>query len=508
MKIKNLILFFTLHLSCTSLWTDSIPPARDTYQELNKTAPFAVSFGCAMSQTHDSQNTCHPDAISKQLQKLSQKNEPYAYLTDKDHIGYTLRALPNVKCCQCNTEIQPTKLDLQKDKVLISILVHDAAAQKNASKLTLTRCPSCDGQLIEQPRKKITLTPAHQQAMIAQINYLGVKNQIGCTNSDLATYRVSAEASDVLKPNSTEIDPLKIQEQAQFFAQFGNALLFGHHYGNPQAIPDLFEKPQHAEWFANYFVEIIKACPNITHVCPISQPVAFSYRVTRGTLPPFSCNMSQAEYLDNINKAQVLACQKIKEFNPNIKVLMSHQWKPMKPYHSIFSPWYALEKFICYLADRKYNGDFVRIFTPHQDKFDGIALSVYPAIYFNGWIPTGNNCADNFNEQDALDTILQTHQAFPNKPIYIVETGCNTQDPEKKKAFIDMMLHVCKIARDKNVDVRGIYFWSHTNDPEFYSEWNFLPGSTHFSPFDKLDPENSEGSINAGGMYLKEILKP
>ena len=509
MKRINISLFLALSFSFASLVAEQFPSARQTYQELNKTAPFVVSFGTAMSQTHHSANTVHPDAMRERLQELAIKSEnSFKFLTDKERIGYVLRALPEVICSKCGLHIQPTKLDLINDKTLIQSLLADATQQKTAKKLTLTLCPSCDGALIEQPRKTITLTPAHQQAMITQIDYLGVKNQASCTQHGLPTYRISWEASDVLKQNSTEIDPVKVQAQAAFVAQMGNPLLFFHHYANPQTIPDLFEKSEHATWFANYCAEMIKACPNVTHVCPISQPVAFSHRVTRSTLPPFACSISQAKYLDNINQAQILACQKMKKINPNLKVLMSHQWKPMKPYHSMLSPWYALEQFICYIANQKYNGDFVRIFTPYQNEFDGIALSVYPAIYFNGWVPQGSNSCGTFNQQDALDTIMQIHYAFPTKDIYIVETGCNTKDPEQKKAFIDMTLHVCKIAREKGVNIKGVYFWSHTNDSEFYSEWNLQPGSTNFSPFETIDPTNPEGSINAGGLYLKEIVKP
>ncbi len=492
-----------------STFADICPPAKQTYIELNQKAPFVISFGCSMSQTHHTANTIHPDWLSQKIQNLAmESNNSLEFLIHKNHIGYVMRALPDSICSTCHTIIQPTKLHLINDKEFIKKLLIDASHQKNESKLTLTQCPLCSGKLIEQNRKEITLTQSHQQAMIDQINYLGVKNQIACTNFNLPTYRFSIEAADVLKQNSTEIDPLKMAHQANFIAQMGNPLMFLHHYAHPQTISDLFEKSEHAAWFANYCTEIIKACPNVTHICPISQPVALSHRVTRSTLPPFKTNISQAAYLNNINQAQVLACQEMKKINPNLKVLMSHQWKPFKPYHSMLSPWYALEKLACMFADKMYNGDFVRIFAPHQDIFDGIALSVYSALSVDKWIPVGNNCDGIFNKEDALEAIMQTHYAFPKKDIYIIEAGCNTKDPENKKAFIDMMLHVCKIAQNRGVNIKGLYFWGHTNDPEFYYEWNFQPESTHFAPFDLLDPQNPEGSVNAGGVYLKEILKP
>ncbi len=509
MKKINLALFLTINFSFAALFTSKIHSAREIYQELNNQSPFVISFGTSMSQTHHNANTVHPYWMRERLQKLAfESGDPLKYLKNSQHLCYVMRALPDAICSKCSKTIQPTKLDLIKDKILISLLLHETATHKNATKLTLSICPECNGALIEQSQDPIILTPEHQQAMIEQIDFLGVKNQKSCTKFGLPTYRMSLEASDVLAQNSTEIDLEKAQLQAQFIQKMGNPLLFFHHYANPQIIPDLFEKSEHAAWFANYCAEIIKLSPNITHACPISQPVAFSHRVTRGTLPPFTCSISQREYLNNINNAQVLACKKMKEINPNLKVLMSHQWKPMKPYHSMLSPWYALETLICYIADRMYNGDFIRIFAPHQNNFDGIALSVYSALYFDRWTPKGSNCSGEFNEQDALEAIMSTHQAFPNKDIYIVETGCNTKDPVRKKEFIDMMLCVCKIARDRGVKIKGIYFWAHVNDPKFYSEWNLQPGSTNFSPFDSLNPEHPCDSINAGGLYLQEILKP
>ncbi|OGB86101.1 hypothetical protein A3J41_00105 [candidate division TM6 bacterium RIFCSPHIGHO2_12_FULL_38_8] len=478
-------------------------PTSTFYRELNAQSPFVVSCGCAMSQTHHSANTAHPDAVLASLQKTSKTHkDSQGFLTHKDRIGYVRKSLPNITC-PCGFKFNP--LSEPDQKILTKVMLELTIQGPNQA--MILNCPNCRDVIKTDPRQEIKLTAAHQQAMLSQIEFLGVKNQAACTNNGLPTYRISLEASDVLTQNSTDIDPAKLKTQAAFLQCLGNPLVFCHHYANPQAIPDLFEKAEHAAWFAKYCASIAQASPQITHICPISQPVGFAHRVSRGSLPPFKINIALAEYLKNITNAQVQACQEMKKINPNLKVLMSHQWKPMKPLHGIFSPWYALEKLICTIADRMYNGAFVKMLQPHQDLFDGIALSIYPALYFNGWVPSGDNCAGNFSADDALEAIMQTHTKFPTKDIYIVETGCNTADPETKKAFIDMTLHVCKIAREKNVSIKGVYFWGQTNDPEFYSEWNLPQGSTNFAPFDKLDPANPCGSVNASGLYLQEILK-
>lgn len=518
MKRRITSLLLTLLLSCGSIFAGKfnasagcdnalIRPAQQTYQELNQADAFAVSIGLSMSQTHHSTNTAHPDFMQKKLQELTLLSpNPMFFLSLSDHIGYVLRALPVLICSNCGTNINPAILHVKNDEKIITQLLNDIIVNRAQEKLTVKTCPSCQGQLTEQTRKEIKLTPAHQQAIIDQLNYLGVKNQASCTKHNLPTYRISIEASDILVQNSTEIDAVKLQAQAEFLQKLGNPLIFCHHYSNPQSIPNLFEKEEHIEWFANYCAQVIKSSPHVTHACPISQPVAFSHRVTRGTLPPFTCTISQANYLKNINMAQIAACKKMKEANPNLKVLMSHQWKLFKPLHSRLNPWYALEYIVCSIADRMYNGNFVTIFQPYQDLFDGIALSVYPALKFNGWIPQGDNCSGYFNYEDTIETIMQTHRAFPTKDIYIVETGCNTIDPQLKKEFIDMTLQACKKARENGAPVKGVYFWSHTNDPEFYSEWGLQQGTTNFSPFDRLEITNPCSSINASGIYFKEIL--
>lgn len=486
------------------------PYAKDTYAILNQDPenPFVLSFGTSMSQTEHTNNTVHPYFIRKQLQKLAQNNSnPKTYLSHKDRIGYLLRSLPIITCQDCQTTINPSDLEPITDSELISNIIDELMHNLSETHLTLKQCPNCHGNVTELPQKRALFTDNHKQAMLEQIQMLGVTNQTSCSQYNLPNYRLSIEACDVLQDNSTDIDFEKLQTQAIFLQSIGNPLLFCHHYANPQAIPDLFEKHEHVEWFANYCSAIVSASPHITHICPISQPVAFFNRVTRNNVPPFQCSVSFSDFLKNITDAQVAACKKMKSVNPHLKVLFSHQWKPMKPKHAFGDPRRILELLVCTIADRIYNGAFVKMLQPCQDDFDGIALSVYPAMYFNLWTPEGTNHAGYFNADDALEAIMETHKAFPNKDIYIIETGCNTTDPQTKKDFIDMTLHVCKTARDQGVSVKGVYFWGHTNDPLFYTEWNMLPGTTNFAPFDDLNTENPCASINAAGLYMKNILQ-
>ena len=134
-----------------------------------------------------------------------------------------------------------------------------------------------------------------------------------------------------------------------------------------QSIPNLFEKEEHARWFANYCAQVVASSPQITHVCPISQLVAFGTRVKRQMLPPFQAAVDQEVYFNNIVQAHIQAYKKIKAINPNIQVLVSHQWKPMKPKHGLTDPRGMLEALICKIASRMYNGKFVSLYaTPYR----------------------------------------------------------------------------------------------------------------------------------------------
>ncbi len=491
---------------------NQFPSGKETYRSLNQDPnnPFVISFGTSMSQTNNTAtNTTNKNFISSQLQTLAQEQkDPQAWLGHSKRIWYVLRSLPAVTCSYCKVSTNPEQLNLEHDVATIEFIIKNLAKNKSARTLTMTKCPHCKHSktLKAISTESQTFSQAHKQAMAYQYNYLNLHSQPGCKT--LPSYRISLEACDVLKDGSIEIDPIKLQAQAAFLATFqGNIVAFAHHYSNPQAIPNLFEQAHHIPWFANYCAQLIQSCPQITHICPISQPTAFGYRIARNNdLPPFTCKIDQEQFFINITQAQVEASIAIKKVNPNVKVLVSHQWKPMKTFHKAGDPRQLLEKFICKIAHNMYNGTFVRLIKPFENHFDGIALSIYPPLRFNLWTPQGSNCADSIDAKSALQAIIATSKAFPGKDIYITETGCNTSNPQTKKDFIDMTLYVCKLARAQGIPVKGIYFWGHTNDPLFYTEWNSAPGSTHFGPFDQLDPANPIASINASGLYIKEII--
>ena len=418
------------------------PPARQTFQELNvdQKNPFLMSIGIAMSQMKTTGNILHPAYLEKLLQKKSQADKnPKQWLADRN--GYVVR-----------TALQETEF-----------------------------------------------TQDDEQQLIKQLQILGVYNQPA--TSTMPSYRLSLEIADFVDKYGV-INQEKLLKQAQFLKDLGNPLTIFHHYANPLCKPHLFEKKEDISWFAHICAQLVKECPDLTYVCPISQMMGFGMQVARQKmLPPFSCNIDTDQFLHHIVQAQVAASYAIKKVNPHLKVLISHQWKPMKPAHCIGDPRHALECLICSIADRTYNQKFVQLVKPYIDSFDGIALSLYPALYFDTFTPCGNNCTGILDPQSALEAIIKMHQYFPDKEIHIIETGCNNNDPEIKKQFVDMTLHVCKQARDLGIPVKSCYFWGHTNNP--YFEWNKLPGTSFFGPFENL----SIDSINEYGAYLQSILK-
>lgn len=489
------------------------PSGKESYQLLNSDSenPFAMSVGAAMSQTHETQNTVHPESVLSEIQNVVKKlslEKSTAWLKDKERRWFILRSLPKY-ICENGEEIDPEKLDPIADSHTVNNILEGLAHRRHHKDFAnLEKISDVEGNVVKINKKNAPeFDDAHKQAMISQLQALHVNDQDACLKGDLSNFRLSLEAADVLKEESDQIDPKKLEMQADFINKIGNPLLFFHHYANPISKSHLFEDKKDSKWFANYCAQVLKLSPQVTHVCPISQPVGFSFRVKRETLPPFHTNIDQAKYLENITDAQVQAARAMKAVSPQVKVLVSHQWKSMKPLHTgMVDPRRALELGICKIANKMYNGKFVELITPHAKEFDGIALSIYPAIRFNLWVPDGDNCAGKIDYDASLEAIVETSKAFPGKDIYVVEAGCNTKDPEIKRQFIDMMLHACKVARDKGISVKGLYLWGENNDKDFYSEWNFARGTTDFAPFDKLDPENPIGSINAGGIYIQHIL--
>jgi len=504
---RLLSLWALIAVSCQSLISYDFPPASETYQKLNLTDDFTFSCGTAMSQANPaSRNSMHPTFILSQLQTLAfQQDNPRAWLISPDRIWYLLNALPDITCHNCNITLRSNEFDLIKDQKIISAIIDDVAQHPLALSLKISKCPTCNGAVTLTPKNIPAFQEQEQNQMVQLIDALGVKDQIGCRNGRLPTYRLSVEMSDVLQDNgSGHIDLNKLQKEASWLKKFGNVLAFLSHYTLPLDILDLFESEKGIESFAQYAQEFTKANPQITHICPISQPIAFSFRTARQkNLPPFCSKLTQSELFQNVIKAHVAAYQKIKATNPNVRVMICHQWKPMVPYHSSKDPRYYLEKLICSIAHKMYNSAFVHELKKHSDCFDEIALSVYPPIYFDTWTPRGDNCNGAIDAQYSLEAIMNMHHAFPHKKIIVAETGCNSSDPETQRAYMDMMLHVCDQARQLGAQVDGCFMWTITNDKKYYREWNTKAGSSKFGMFDTLNAS----SINAAGAYLRDTVR-
>lgn len=500
------------------------PSAKDTYKSLNKNPNdrFAVSFGTAMSQTEVTNNTMHPDNMRQYIQagiqraaaakewffkKTTPGQKAYEWL-HKERNWYALNAAKPVHCNSCQATTNPARLSSKHDGQTIDNALHILANNQQASELELNQCPQCQSNDVVQQTKQIPqFTAAHQDAMVAQAKHLGVFDQYGVQNGDRPNYRLSVEMANIVD-DTGKVIPAKLDKQANFLQRFGNLMAFGQHYSKTK--PNQFENKQDIEDFANYSAELIKANPNITHYCPISQVIAMGIRTARQySLPPFTSNMDHNQLLQNLAEAQTASCKAVKKTNPDITTMLSHQYKPFRKTHTFNEnkkKWLQ-ETIACFAANKIYNKPIKDLFQNKQNSFDALALSLYPAMYFNGFEPSGGNCSGTIDPTAALESIMRMHKDFPKKDIYIVETGCNTEDPAKKKEFIDMTLHACKLARDLGAPVKGCYFWAHTNDRDFYTEWNNEPGTSNFSPYDKLDPANPCGSINAGGDYLREILE-
>lgn len=506
-KYFLLLSFFSVSLLAGDIWDySSCPKAKESYKYLmsDPLKPFVMNVGTSLSQTHISENTVHPQFVRQKMLEIAKKMGPIEglkWLKDEKRVWYLLRSIPQYQC-DCGFK---NIAELNNPQRYVAI--HDATYNfMNRKDFELTICPKCHQDITKKEEAKDLFTPEMQDKMATLIHYL---NSDRSRLNQEPNARLSIEISDILKSGTTEIDEAKLNNLVSFINKIGNPMIFFHHYANPMSLPNLFEKESDLEWFANVCAKIIEKLPHITHVCPISQPTGFMFRVTRNQdLPPFEYGTDQDNLLKNIMKASALAAEKMKSVrnktNRDVKlhVLVSHQWKVMIPKHSYYDPRYSLELLVTTIADKMYNGKFVSAIQPYINKFDGIALSVYPALKFDMWKPDGSNVGGVVDYQGSLGAVIETNKVFPDKDIYIVEAGCNNADSKIKKEYIDMMLCVCKRARQIGIPVKSLFFWAITNHSDFYMEWNTAKGTTHFAPFDGMDPD----SINAGGKYIQEII--
>lgn len=488
-------------------------PAALSYKKLRKkNSQFSMGPGMTLSQTmyNTAPTIYEPTYMQSLLHHIAvTKKKTLEWL--KQQRWYTLTCLPQIICnnpiCGKTLNFQNVSdLTTEQQNILLKNIADNLSIVEDP-KLTATICPYCESTNISnKPQLYKQFSKKYQDAMVKQVEGLNVFNQQK-KKFDYPACRMSIELAEILQDGTDQIDYKKLQQLAEFIKDLRNPLLFIHHYTNSQVKPHIFEHEDDIDWFANICAEIVKACPHVTHVCPISQPMGFARKASRNMQPPFSISVGFNKYFNNIVKAQTHAAIKMKQVRPNLQVLLSHQWKPMKPKHTSFGFTNLIERLASKIADMIYNQKLVSSFTPYNKYFDGIALSIYPAIYIDGFKVVGDNCTGKLDPHAALQAIVDTSHAFPDKDIYIVETGCNCPNQSQRKTFIDMTLQICQIAQEMNVPVKTCFFWTLTNDLYFYREWNSPPGSTHFGFYDELDANDPTDSINASGQYLKEILK-
>jgi len=503
--------------------------AVESYKKLNsQNQSFTMGPGVGLPQTvYNTAHTIYNPLYMKNLlyEIAITKKDPYKWLKQQE--WYALTSLPQITCNSCkqtvNFESVAQLNEKQKNFLLLNMVDNLTLTAKE--ELTVSKCPFCgSNNLIFKPQRYKDFTTQYQKAMEQQFEHLDIYKQLNNAEG-LPVCRLSIEIADILQDESDKIDSKKLQDLSQFVGKLKNPLLFIHHYTNPAVKPHLFEKKDDIAWFAHICQEVIKACPNVTHVCPISQPMALVQKVSGGMQPPFSIkdiglmeslkNIFSAklfkvrvnQFIQNVAEAQKQASIKMKQVNPRLKVLVSHQWKPMKPLHTNWGYQYIAENYIITpMGSKVYNQDFVDIFKQQESFFDGIALSIYRALYFDIAKPIGDNTDDILDPHASLEAIVKMNEAFPNKPIYIVEAGLNSTVPQRKREFINMLLHVCSVASSMNIPVKTCFFWGLTNDIYFYREWNKAPGSTHFGFYETLNLNNPTGSITPYGKYFKEII--
>lgn len=488
-------------------------PANVSYQRLNSGGKrFNVGPGIGMPQTvyNTAPTIYNPDDMKYLLYHMlkdMKDSEQFTWLKSQE--WYALTCLPVITCqnpaCSKTINFDTIKdLEYKQINLMLQNMINTIGTPEDLGYITVTKCPYCGGKIKLTPQQYKELTPAKQKDLAVEFLQLGVAKQFAGTQQ-LPTCRVSIDLGTILQDGTTYIDYDKLKELAQFIANLINPLLFIHHYANPAMMPNLFEHESDIAWFANICAEVARACPNVTHICPISQPMGMIEKVSRGMQPPYRLTkgITKAQYSKNIVDAQVQASVEIKRVRPEVKVLLSHQFKQLIPAHYPVTYKYASEFLFTRAGDYVYNQGFIKAFKPYEQYFDGIALSVYPAAIVDTWgVHSNVNLSGMIDPHAALDAVVRTNSAFPDKDIYIVEAGCNSDNPSEKQQYVDMVLHVCDIASYMQIPVKTCFFWSLTDDMNFYREWNQRPGSTYFGFYRTIDPV----TIKPEGRYLQQVI--
>lgn len=302
-----------------------------------------------------------------------------------------------------------------------------------------------------------------------------------------SVYRFSLERS-VLEPKENEFDQSYIQKYRHFIQELKNSgiepMLTIHHFTNPQWFLEKggFEKEENIESFVHFAEKMADSFGDlVVNWITINEPAIYAFQAyLKGLYPPGKKSFHlTGKVLIHLLKAHIRIYERLKAKHPQLQIGISHNFLWVEPY----TPLHPLERAIAhYFSEITHNALFrffqtgifsFRIpFLANVNWQEPMAMQSLDFIgvqyYVTPLVKIGLFSAQSAGREgekimglgarfypEGIEEALN-RASLLNKPIWITETGCDTDQSDYFTKAFSLISH--SIA--KGIDLRGALIWT------------------------------------------------
>lgn len=273
-----------------------------------------------------------------------------------------------------------------------------------------------------------------------------------------------------------------------------------YHHICPQWFEDRggFARSKNSTAFLNYATKVFNRFHNkVRYWIIFNEPVAYAMEgYFRKTYPPQKHNLRlTGKVIRNMLNTHVTVAQAFKKINSSVQVGIAHMMHPVDAY----STWNYFEKSVSKWFNHLMNTTTINFFktghfswtptwvstynelAPKSIDFIGVNYYTHTTLKQLGPLSMEARVRKtepivDFSENHERSKVMYPEGLYRsiqkaarlNKPIYITENGCASEDVALKDDYIKKHLYVVSRALKEGFDIRGYFFWTLT---DCYS-WN------------------------------------
>ncbi len=368
----------------------------------------------------------------------------------------------------------------------------------------------------------------YPQRVIARLN------QLHCKKLRFSISR------DKIEPHQGEpFDVSAIEHYRQFFRELKahgiEPMVTLNHFSDPTYFS--WERKEDIEGFVRYAEAVSDLLyeEGVRKIITINEPTVIAFQGwIMGEFPPHKTGdfKGAGVVLEHMMHAHTLTYKALKVRHPEFQIGISHNPIRFRYFHKVHPIWSPIERLICHYLTEINHSALMRYF--QSGKF---SLSV-PFLGKHAFESASKPPMDFIGIQYYTDPLLKLsltkaesvtrvpgekltsyqYRIYPQGlasileeantlgvPIDLTEigidTGINVESTDQERiAYFDKIFQVVQMAKEQAIPVRSLYFWTLTDNLEWYKAWAVRFG------FYSFDPANGEAAPRPASLWIKERI--